>query len=416
MLENSSLYQWHEYCKMSMVPYRMMVKMNKTMHENPYSPLLDSKYGRTVSASLEIVERLTRSYSKPEFGIKDTDINGEKINIIQENVLYKPFCTLIHFKKAKKIKLPKLLIVAPMSGHHSTLLRNTVEGALPFFDVYITDWIDAKLVPVSSGSFNLDDYIDYCIEFMELLAPNLHVLAVCQPAVPVLAAVSIMSSEGNKHVPDSMILMGGPIDTRKSPTKVDTFAVQKSLNWFEENLVTRVPYSYPGYCRAVYPGFLQLSGFVMMNVQRHIDAHVKLFNTIVEDKFDKAEAQRKFYDEYFSVMDIPAEFYIQTVRLVFKDHDLPLGKMVSRGRKVDPSKITHTALLGVEGENDDITGIGQTKAALTLCKNIAEDKKQYYLQKDVGHYGVFSGRRYREQIIPVINEFVKKISKNKTIQ
>jgi poly(3-hydroxybutyrate) depolymerase len=408
MYGNNMLYQWYEFKNRSLQPYRNLVNNGKLILENPYYPNYNPTINRTYIAALELFERITRVYKKPEFNIKNTIINGKEI-AIEENIIHnKPFCNLIHFKKSSKVKLPKLLIVAPMSGHHATLLRGTIEGALQYFDIYVTDWIDAKLIPLSAGNFDLDDYINYCIEFMELLAPNLNVLAVCQPTVPVLAAVSIMHSEKNNKVPNSMILMGGPIDTRKNPTKVDNFAIQKSLSWFETNVICKTPIGYPGYNREVYPGFIQLSGFVAMNMQRHIDAHIKLFHNIVENDVENSEIQRKFYDEYFSVMDIPAEFYIQTVNLVFKTHDLPLGKMISRGRKVDPSSITKTALLGIEGENDDITGIGQTKAALCLCTNLPEEMKQYHLQKDVGHYGVFSGRRYREFIIPIINDFVAK--------
>jgi poly(3-hydroxybutyrate) depolymerase len=398
-----------ELNKMLMFPSHLLFNITKKWNNAQCNPYQSTSYGRYAAATYEIAERLTKIYPKPEFNIFSTEVNGREIKVKQKTVISKPFCNVIHFQKqTRSLKLPKLLIVAPLSGHFATLLRKTVLGLLPTFDVYITDWIDAKHVPTSVGSFDMDDFIDYTIEFMEKLSPDLHVLAVCQPTVPVLAAISLMSSENNPNVPRSMILMGGPIDTRQSPTSVDLFAEERSLNWFKSHLITEVSIGYAGHGRAVYPGIYQLMGFIMMNPKRHIDAHVKLYNTIVEGDEEKAELQRKFYDEYFAVMDMTAEFYLQTIKSVFKDHDLPKGMLFSRNRKVEPAAIKKTSLLGIEGELDDIAGVGQTKAALGLCKNIPAKDKKYHLQPEVGHYGVFSGRRFLSDIVPVINEFVYK--------
>lgn len=294
-----------------------------------------------------------------------------------------------------------------MSGHFSTLLRGTVEGFLPYYDVYITDWLNARDIPLSAGEFNLDDYIDYTMEFCRVLGPQLNVLAVCQPAVPVLCAVSLMSTQKDPMVPATMTLIGGPIDARKNPTAVNKVATERSDIWFEKNVITRVPFNYPGFMRPVYAGFIQLGGFMAMNWGKHVDAHLGLFQHLVEGDGDSADAHREFYNEYLSVMDITAEFYMQTIQKVFKEFDLANHRFVSRDRPVNPADITQTRLLVIEGSRDDISGIGQTKAALRLCAHLPKDKKQYHLQKDVGHYGLFNGRRFREQIIPVIREFIQ---------
>jgi poly(3-hydroxybutyrate) depolymerase len=404
------LYQYREFFKSSLAPYRFMVQYYEDFEQSEYNFLRGTSLNSVFNASFEMLERITREYPKLGYNIKTCEIDGKKINIIQQTMISKPFCHLIHFKKAQKISQPKLLIISPMSGHHSTLLRHTIQEALPFFDVYITDWIDARYVPLEQGSFDLDDYIDYCVEFSDLLSPKLNILAVCQSAVPALAAISLCYSEKGHEIPDSLTIMGGPIDTRKNPTEVDKFALQRNMDWFEDHVITKVPAGYPGHGRLVYPGFLQLAGFIMMNPQRHIESHVKLFNSIVNNETDKVALQRNFYDEYFSVMDMSAEFYMQTIKSIFKNHDLALGKMKSRGRKIDPSLITKTAMFGIEGEKDDITGIGQTKAGLALCSGLKDDKKQYHLQNGVGHYGIFSGRRYKEEILPLIVKFVKKHS------
>ena len=293
-----------------------------------------------------------------------------------------------------------------MSGHYATLLRGTVEAFLPNAEVYITDWADARSVPMAEGEFDLDTYIDYLIEIFHFLGEGTHVVAVCQPSVPVLAAVSVMEARGDRFAPASMTLMGGPIDTRKNPTAVNMLAEEKDISWFKSKVVMPVPFPHPGFMRQVYPGFLQLSGFMSMNLDRHVDAHKEFYGHLVKDDGDSAEKHREFYDEYLAVMDLTAEFYLQTVETVFIKHALPKGEMLYRDEKVDPSKICNTALMTVEGENDDISGLGQTAAAHDLCINIPAENRVHYMQPKVGHYGVFNGSRFRAEIAPRILDFV----------
>lgn len=375
----------------------------------PYNIFYKNPISQAMRANIEIIDRMTKVYPKPEFGIQNVTIGKDTYKISEENALHKTFCNLIHFKKISlKKKQPKLLIVAPMAGHYATLLRGTVSGLLPDTDVYITDWVNACEVPVSKGSFDMDDYIDYIIDFLTLLGPDVHVLAVCQPTVPVLAAVSIMSDEKSKFIPKSMIMMGGPIDASKNPTSVNLFATSKTIEWFQNFLITSVPGNYPGFTRKVYPGFMQLAGFISMNLQKHIDSHVEMYKQLlVEDDTENIE-QIKFYDEYLSVMDLPAEFYLQTIKEVFHHFAIARHTMISRGRKVDPSKIKDVSILGIEGEFDDIAGLGQTAAVLELCSNVNKSRTQYYMQKDVGHYGIFSGSKFRQYIAPLIVDFINK--------
>ena len=365
--------------------------------------------GRTMTAGFELLERVTKRYTKPEFGLTRTIIDGQKVEVKDEVVDTKPFCHLRHFKRnLKRPGDPTVLLVAPMSGHHATLLRGTVAGLLPHADVYITDWVDAREVPAFIGKFDLDDYITYLIQFLHFIGKDVHVIAVCQPAVPVYAAVALMSEDKDAFTPRSMTLMGGPIDTRRAPTQVNQLAMERPLEWFEQHVITRVPANYPGFMRRVYPGFLQLSGFMQLNLDRHIGEHLKLFQHLVAGDGESAAAHREFYDEYLSVADLPAEFYLQTIDAVFQRQALPRGEFTYRGRTVKPSAITKTRLLCIEGERDDISGIGQTKAAIRLSTQLADDRKQYYLQRGVGHYGIFNGRKYREFIVPVIMEHIKK--------
>jgi poly(3-hydroxybutyrate) depolymerase len=326
-----------------------------------------------------------------------------------EIVWERPFCNLVHFERGLSDNYrthPKLLIVAPMSGHYATLLRGTVEALLPRHDVYITDWVDARMVPLAGGTFDLDDYIDYLISILHYLGGDTHVIAVCQPSVPVLAAVSLMEARNDPYSPSSMVLMGGPIDTRVKPTVVNTLAEQRGTDWFRRNVITKVPFPNPGTMRDVYPGFLQISGFMTMNLDRHLGAHHDMFRHLVRGDGDSAQRHREFYDEYLAVMDLAAEFYLQTVDTVFVKHALPKGEMMHRDTPVDPSCIRHTALLTIEGENDDISGVGQTEAAHRLCVNIPAEKKAHYLQLGVGHYGVFNGSRFRAEIVPRIADFI----------
>jgi poly(3-hydroxybutyrate) depolymerase len=353
---------------------------------------------------------MTRRYGRPEWRIDSTTVGGERVPVQIRTVWQRPFCRLLHFEReftrAPRRPQPRLLIVAPMSGHYATLLRGTVEAFLPNHDVYITEWADARMVPVADGRFDLDDYIDYLIDMLHLLGGDAHVVAVCQPSVPVLAAVALMEARDDPHVPHSMVLMGGPIDTRTNPTGVNRLAEARGVDWFRRNVITKVPFPHPGFMRDVYPGFLQLHGFVSMNLDRHIEAHKELFLHLVKGDGDSAQKHREFYDEYLAVMDLAAEFYLQTVDTVFVRHALPKGEMSHRGTRVDPTKIRRVALLTIEGEKDDISGVGQTEAAHRLCVNISAERKAHYLALGVGHYGVFNGTRFRAEIAPRIADFV----------
>jgi poly(3-hydroxybutyrate) depolymerase len=363
-----------------------------------------------MAAAAEMFERSTRRYTQPEWGITDTVVGGQRVPVRVDTVWERPFCRLLHFKRqfehTPRTPQPRIVIVAPMSGHFPTLLRGTVEAFLPKHDVYLTEWVDARTVPLSEGRFDLDDYIDYLISILHRLRGDCHLIGVCQPAVPVLAAVARMEAEGDPYVPYSMVLMGGPIDTRVNPTAVNKLAEHRGTGWFRTHVIAKVPWPHPGFMRDVYPGFLQLSGFVGMNLDRHLKAHRAMFNHLVAGDGDSAQKHREFYDEYLAVMDLTAEFYLQTVDTVFVRHALPKGQMTHRSKPVDPSKIRRVALLTVEGENDDISGVGQTEAAQRLCVNIPSERKAHYLQLGVGHYGVFNGSRFRAEIAPRISDFM----------
>jgi poly(3-hydroxybutyrate) depolymerase len=403
-------YWLYEMSHAALNPSRALAEATRLFYKNPVNPLAHTAFGKTMAASLELFERSTRRYGRPEWNIPSTVVGGEQVPVHISTVWERPFCRLLHFERAfehpPRRPQPRLLIVAPMSGHFPTLLRGTVAGFLPNHDVYITEWIDAKMVPLAQGPFDLDDYIDYLISMLHMLGGDVHMLAVCQPSVPVLAAVARMETEGDPYVPHSMVLMGGPIDTRVNPTVVNTLAERRGIDWFRRNVITKVPFPNPGFMRDVYPGFLQLHGFVSMNLDRHIEAHRNLFLHLVQGDGDSAQKHREFYDEYLAVMDLAAEFYLQTVEKVFIRHDLPNSRMTHRGARVDPGKIRRVALLTVEGENDDISGVGQTEAAHRLCANIPADRKAHWLQPGVGHYGVFNGSRFRAEIVPRIADFV----------
>lgn len=402
---NDYLYSMVEFNRFALEPCRNMAKLNKEFYNNFFS---HTYFGRTAAASHELFERMTRHYPKPEFGITKTIVDGKKVSVDQKTILSKTFCKLLHFKKPASIQQEKLLIVAPMSGHHATLLRGTVEGLLPFYDVYITDWVNARDVPLDDGFFHFDDFVDYVIKFLHKLGRNANIMAVCQPSVPVLAAVSLMAADKDPYAPKAVVLMGGPIDTRKNPTEVNDYAAEKTIQWFETNVITKVPVNYSGYMRDVYPGFTQLFGFMAMNLQTHLEAHTDLFKHLVTGDGESANSHKKFYNEYLSVMDLPAEFYLETVNIVFKKHALPRGKLVCDGKIVNTNAIKDTALLCIEGEKDDISGRGQTKAAINICGGIPDDRKKYHLQKGVGHYGIFNGKKYREEVVPVIMDFIQK--------
>jgi poly(3-hydroxybutyrate) depolymerase len=405
------LYHLYELNQAALTPARAAADAYRMLFRNPLNPAAYTPLGRSAAAVLELFERTTRRYRKPEWDIKDVEIGGRKVRVHERFLISKPFCNLIHFERDVSIwrrrRDPKLLIVAPLAGHYPTLLRGTVRDLLPDHEVYVTEWQDARFVPRAAGPFDLDSYIDYIIDFLRFFRGNVHVMAVCQPTVPVFAAVSLMEAANDPYVPRSMILMAGPIDARESPTAVNEFAKERTLNWFRHNVITQVPWPYPGMMRLVYPGFLQLSGFMGMNLDRHITAHRELFQNLIRGDGDSADKHREFYDEFLAVMDLTAEYYLQTIGTVFLEHKLPRGIMVHRNILVDPGRIERVGLMTVEGEKDDISGLGQTGAAQILCKNLASSMRDHYVQPGVGHYGVFNGSRFRSEIAPRIHNFIK---------
>ncbi len=378
---------------------------------NPANPLAYVTTSPLIAAGLEVFAGAAAPHGKPHFGIRSVEVDGKEVAVHEEVVLRKPFGQLKRFVREGVEGGPRLLIVAPMSGHYATLLRGTVERMLPGHDVYVTDWRDAKLAPLSEGSFDLDDYVDYLIEFMATIGEKTgerpHVVAVCQPAVPAFVATALMNADKHEWRPKTLTMMGGPIDTRKKPTAVDTLATERPLSWFRQNVIATVPSIYPGAGRKVYPGFLQLAGFMTMNLGDHLVSHWEMFKHLVQGDEESAAATQRFYDEYRSVCDMTAEFYLQTVDVVFQRHLLPDGEMTHRGRRVDPAAVRDTALLAIEGERDDISGIGQTKAALDIATKLPKAKKQYFLAEDVGHYGIFNGRKWRDKIAPVVEKFIE---------
>jgi poly(3-hydroxybutyrate) depolymerase len=399
------LYHLRDWQRAALTPFRMAAEATQFAFD--HSPMPKTHFSRAVSASAELFERTTRNFVKPTFKLHTTKVGNDTVAVTEEIVATKPFCNLIHFRRATKAKDPKVLIVAPMSGHHATLLRGTVEAMLPDHDVYITDWIDAKLVPVAKGKFDLEDNIEYIMDFIRVLGPDVHVMAICQPAVPVLCAVAVMAEMNDPKQAKSMTLMGGPIDTGVAPTAVTRLAEERPIEWFKNTVIHSLPFYYPGAHRLVYPGFMQLQGFVSMNVERHVGEHFKLFQNLVKGDDESVASHRKFYDEYLSVMDITAEFYLQTVERVFQRRDLPLGNMMWHGKPVRPQAIKKTALLTIEGELDDISAPGQTRPAHDLCSSLPEKMKKAHLQMGVGHYGIFNGRKWREYVQPVIAKFVR---------
>jgi poly(3-hydroxybutyrate) depolymerase len=361
---------------------------------------------RNLSAAYELIARAGLTHSRPEYGIPAVTVGNREVEVTEEAVLTLPFGTLLRFKKDIDIPQPRVLVVAPLSGHFATLLRNTVRTLLPDNDVYITDWHNARDVPLEAGAFGFDDYVEYLIKFMEKLGPGSHLVAVCQPCVQALAAVAVMAANGNPAQPASMTLMAGPIDTRVNPTKVNKLATSKPMSWFERNLIARVPWKYPGARRMVYPGFVQLTAFVSMNVNRHYNAHQELYEHLRNGELEKAQVIKAFYDEYFAVLDLAAEFYLETVSWVFQESRLPKGELTFKGQPVDLKAIRKTALLTVEGERDDICALGQTASAHDLCTGLRPHMKRHHMQAGVGHYGVFSGRKWEGQIYPIVRNLI----------
>jgi poly(3-hydroxybutyrate) depolymerase len=399
------LYNAYEMQKNWLAGASAMAGMSAELLQTPGNPF--AMMGASVMASaLEVFAHASAPYGKPAFGLTSTVVDGKEVAINEEIVLQKPFGQLKRFVKAGVKGAPRLLIVAPMSGHFATLLRGTVERMLPKHDVYITDWRDARQVPVSAGRFDLDDYIDYLSEFLDHIGPGAHMLAVCQPSVPCYALACIMSADKNPNRPKTLTMMGGPIDTREAPTAVNDVATERPHAWFQQNAIQTVPYMYPGAGRRVYPGFLQLTGFLSMNLGSHMESHFAMFKDLVKGDDDAADATKAFYDEYRAVCDMTAEFYLQTIETVFQNHSLPKGEMMHRGKRVDPAAITDIAILAIEGERDDISGIGQTKAALKISTSLPETQKKYHLAPGAGHYGIFNGSKWRTKIAPVVEEWI----------
>ena len=408
------LYQIYETQRALMAPFSEFASASAKLYDHPLSPFARLPMAERISAGFDLLHRLAKEYEKPPFGITAATVNGVEVAVQEQVALHKPFCRLLRFKRftdsSKALDVmkeqPTVLVVAPLSGHHSTLLRDTVKCLLHDHKVYITDWTDARTVPLQVGPFHLDDYVEYVQEFIRHCGPKVHVISVCQPTVPVLAAVSLMASRG-EPTPLSMTMMGGPIDARKSPTAVNNLATNKSHKWFESNVIFRVPQNFPGAGRSVYPGFMQHTGFVAMNPDRHLSSHYDYFQDLIKGDDDSAESHRQFYDEYNAVLDMPAEYYLDTIKTVFQDFALVNGTWRVKGELVRPQDITTTALLTIEGELDDISGAGQTKAAHGLCEGIPENRRFHYDAEGAGHYGIFSGRRWREKVYPAVQTFIK---------
>jgi poly(3-hydroxybutyrate) depolymerase len=404
------LYHAYEMQRSLMAGASAMANFGAGLLQNPANPFAYLGGGAIVGSALEVFAHAAAPRGKPAFGFTHTEIDGREVPIHEEIVLRKPFGQLKRFRREGVAGGPKLLIVAPMSGHFATLLRGTVERMLPFADVYITDWRDAKLVPMSAGRFDLDDYVDYLVEFLAAMGregdPRSHMLAVCQPSVPAYATAAVMSADGHPNRPLTLTMMGGPVDTREAPTAVNTLATKRPHSWFEQNVIVTVPGTYPGSGRQVYPGFLQLAGFMSMNLGNHMISHWGMFKHLVQGDGESADATKSFYDEYRSVCDMTAEFYLQTIDVVFQTHALPKGEYIHRGKRVDPAAITDIGLLAIEGERDDISGLGQTRAALTLATALPEEKKQYLMAEGVGHYGIFNGSKWRDRIAPVLEQWM----------
>ena len=409
------LYDAYEIQRSLLAGASALANFGAGLLNNPANPFAYFGGGPVLASALEVFAHAAAPRGKPDFAIDRVTVKGREIDVHEEIVLRKPFGQLKHFARKGVEGGPKLLIVAPMSGHYATLLRGTVERMLASADVYITDWRDAKLVPLADGRFDLDDYIDYVIAFLEHIGttsakdggdPRPHMLAVCQPSVPCFAAAALMSADKHLNRPRTLTMMGGPVDTREAPTAVNTLATERPFSWFEQNVIATVPMMYPGAGRQVYPGFLQLAGFMTMNLGNHMISHWEMFKHLVQGDDEGAEATMNFYEEYRSVCDMTAEFYLQTIDTVFQRHALPKGEMMHRGRRVDPSAITDVALLAIEGERDDISGIGQTRAALTIADRLPAGLKKYHLAESVGHYGIFNGSKWRGRIAPVLEKWI----------
>jgi poly(3-hydroxybutyrate) depolymerase len=400
------LYQAYQAHRDVMEPVRALAGLIARAGGPPATGLSDHVLLRNLTAAYEIIARAGLTHERPRFGIDSVAVGNRDVEVREEAVYVTPFATLLHFKKDVQAAQPRVVLVAPLSGHFATLLRATVATMLPEHDVYITDWHNARDIPLLYGRFGFDDYIDHLIRFLEVMGPPAHVVAVCQPCVAALVAVAVMAQDNHPAQPRSMTLMAGPIDPRVNPTKVNELAEARPIEWFEQNLLASVPARYPGAFRRVYPGFVQLAAFMSMNIARHINAHRELYDDLVHGRHEKAQAIKAFYDEYFAVLDLTAEFYLETVRLVFQEHALPLGELQWRGGPVEPRAIRRTMLLTVEGERDDICAVGQTLAAHDLCAGLRPYLKRHHMEAGVGHYGVFSGKRWKNQIYPIVKNAI----------
>ena len=414
----SMLYQLHELNRAMMAPFVHLAEANSRIFSHPSSWASSLPGAERLAAGNELVHRLGKDYEKPAWNIHEVEIGGRKVPILEQEEVRKPFCRLVRFKRysddaatiARLKDNPVVLVVAPLSGHHATLLRDTVRTLLRDHKVYVTDWIDARMIPVEEGSFGLDDYVAYIEDFIRHIgADNLNVMSVCQPTVPVMAAISLMAARGEK-LPRSMVMMGGPIDARRSPTSVNNLATRKPMSWFENNVIHTVPQPYPGKGRHVYPGFLQHAGFIAMNPSNHFMSHWDFYSNLIKGDMLDADSHRKFYDEYNAVLDMPAEYYLDTIKTVFQDFLLPLGKWKVNGELVKPGAIKGPALMTIEGELDDISGVGQTAAAHDLCTGIPRSRQKNLIVQGAGHYGIFSGRRWREIVYPQVREFFARYS------
>lgn len=408
------LYSLHELAYHSATPFRFGAQLARQFWSSPFNPASDTAIGRTAFASAELFESVTRRYGKPGWGLETVDIGGKAVRTTEQVIWSSPWCRLVRFarhlgdlKRAKKpTSAPAVLIVAPLSGHYATLLRGTVEGFLQDHDVYVTDWVNARQVPMLEGRFDFFDYIDHVRTMLGVIGPRAHVVGVCQPGPPVLAACALMAEDNDPNRPASMTFMGSPIDARLSPTVTNQLAEERPFTWFRSNMIHTVPWPYPGFGRRVYPGFVQLYSFMSMNEDKHIDAHRRYFDDLVSGDGDGAQKHEEFYDEYLSVLDLTEEFYLQTIDIVFQQHLLARGLLEHRGRRVELGAISDIGLMTVEGAKDDISGVGQTQAAHTLCTGLPDDRRVLYVQPDVGHYGVFNGRRFRDDIYPRVRDFI----------
>ena len=402
------MYQSYDLYSRSAEMMNGFIGLSQTFLNNPYNPFAQTFLGKSISAGLDSAFHHTKVYDKQPFDIKTKTIDGETVGITEQIISKKPFCNLIHFKQDTQVQQPKLFVVAPLSGHHATLLKATIERLIADHDVFITDWLDAKNVPLAEGTFGFDDYVSYLIDFIKEIGENTHVLAVCQPAVQALIATAVLAKEKDPATPKSLTIIAGPIDTSINPNELNRYASEKDLSWFENNVIMTVPNRFPGAGRKVYPGFIQLTSFTVMNIDSHINKHADYISHVFHGKEEKRVSHRNFYDEYLSVLDLNAEFYLETIDRVFINQDLANGKMTYHGELVDLSAITNTALHTIEGKNDDICSLGQTQAAHNLCSGIPEQNKLDQVFDGVGHFGTFSGSAFRERIAPSITEFIEK--------